>query len=122
LLVTSTGRAPRGAELIRLPTRDGIIPPADIVAALFARGLRKLLIEGGAKTISAFLDADCLDRLHIMMAPVIIGSGRPGLDLAPVAALAQARRPRTHAYLLGDGEVLFDCALRETGVPATPPA
>jgi riboflavin biosynthesis pyrimidine reductase len=71
-----------------------------------------MLIEGGASTISAFIEADCVDRLHLLVGRVIIGSGKTGLDLAPVALLAEARRPRTTTYILHDGDVLFDCDLR----------
>jgi hypothetical protein len=71
--------------------------------------------QDGARTISAFIDAGCIDRLHILMAPVLIGSGRIGLDLVPIRALAEARRPPTRAYALPDGNVLFDCDLRRAG-------
>lgn len=109
LLVSAADRAPAGAELLRLPARDGHFAPADIVAALFALGLRKILIEGGAATLGAFIAACCLDRLHLLVAPVIIGSGRSGFDLAPEPSLDRALRPKTEAYPLGGGEILFDC-------------
>ncbi len=86
--------------------------PRDIVGALFAAGFRKLLIEGGAQTISRFIEAGALDRLHILMAPMIIGSGKPGITLPPIDSLSQALRPRTRAYPLSDGDVIFDCDLR----------
>jgi len=111
LLVTAGRTCPEGVEPVRLPLRDGVMRPADIVGALFARGYRKLLIEGGARTISSFIDAGCIDRLHLLMAPVIIGSGRMGLDLAPQGDLSRALRPPTSVHLLAGGEVLFDCAL-----------
>ena len=38
--------------------------------------MRRVLIEGGSDTVSRFLTAKCLDRLHIMVAPIILGSGR----------------------------------------------
>ena len=103
-----------GSEHIRLAKVDGIIPPSAIIDALFARGLRRLLIEGGARTISAFIDADCLDRLHLLVAPLIIGSGRNGLDLVPVAELGRARRPVTQLYPLAGGEFLIDCDMRRS--------
>ncbi len=112
LLVSAAGRAPGGADLVRLPLRDGVLAPADIIEALAQRGFRKILIEGGALTISRFLGAGCLDRLHVLVAPVILGSGKPGLDLAPIASLANALRPVVETYDLGGGEILFDCALR----------
>ena len=111
VVVTAAGRCPEGAELLRLPAHNGVIAPSDIVDALAGLGLRKLLIEGGARTVSTCIDAGCVDRLHILMAPVIIGSGKPGLDLHPQGDLSRALRPPTQVHLLPGGEVLFDCAL-----------
>jgi riboflavin-specific deaminase-like protein len=101
-----------GVEHIAVPDRDGQLNPHEIVAALFARGLRRILVEGGARTISNFIDADCIDRLHILQAPVLIGSGKMGLELAPQGELARARRPLVDIYPLAGGDVVFDCALR----------
>ena len=78
-----------------------------LVEALFAKGLRRILIEGGARTIAAFIEANCLDRLHLLVAPMIIGSGRPGLDLSPTQSHELALRPHTQAHLLEGGDVLF---------------
>ena len=90
----------------------GYMMPQAIIAALFARGMRRLLVEGGAATISAFIDVDCLDRLHLLVGPVIIGSGKQGLSLNPVNSLSQALRPATTCFPLPGGDVLFDCDLR----------
>lgn len=110
-LITAANVAapPLGAELLSLGAPAGMIPPAAIVEALFAKGLRRILIEGGARTIAAFIEANCLDRLHLLVAPMIIGSGRPGLDLSPIQSLEFALRPHTQAHLLEGGDVLFDC-------------
>ena len=109
----SSGPAlPPGVEAVPIETDGATLPPQAIVQALFERGLRRMLIEGGARTVSQFIDAGVIDRLHILLAPVIIGSGRTGLELAPIARLSEARRPRTRVHLLADGDVLFDCDLR----------
>ena len=60
--------------------------------ALAERGLRRVLIEGGADTVSRFLAARCLDRLHVMVAPIILGSGRPSFALPPIDRVDQALR------------------------------
>jgi riboflavin-specific deaminase-like protein len=99
-----------GVERVALPMTEGNMAPADIVAALADAGLRRILIEGGANTVSRFLAAGCLDRLHIVVAPVIIGDGPTGLSLPPINTMAEAHRPHVRAHLLGD-EVLFDCSL-----------
>ena len=51
-----------------------------------------------------------LDRLHIVVAPVILGSGIPGLVLPAIARMNEALRVPMHIRALGD-EVLFDCDL-----------
>lgn len=92
---------------------NDMICPRAITRELFAQGLTRILIEGGARTISSFIDAGAVDRLHLMISPVIIGSGQPGLDLKPIQQLSKALRPKTTAHVLDDGEVLFDCDLRQ---------
>ena len=104
--------APGGIEAIEIKRIGGQLPPRAIVTALFQRGYRRLLIEGGATTVSAFIDAGVVDRLHVLVAPVILGSGKTGLSLAPISALSEARRPPTKVYVLDDGNLLFDCDLR----------
>jgi diaminohydroxyphosphoribosylaminopyrimidine deaminase / 5-amino-6-(5-phosphoribosylamino)uracil reductase len=101
-------QVPGRATPILLPMREGHIHPPDIVAALAERGFKRLLIEGGAKTLSAFLAAGALDRLHLCVAPVVIGAGPIGLDLPPIDRLEAALRPEVSIHRLG-ADVLFDC-------------
>ncbi len=100
---------PPEVETVILP-RDKWISPQDIMAALTTCGFRTILIEGGGITITQFLEAGLLNRLHMAIAPLLIGSGPQGLTTAPIGTLAQARRPKTEVYNLGS-DVLFDCAL-----------
>ena len=109
-----TGPAlPNGVEVIQLALgADGKLSPTAAVAALFARGLKKILVEGGATTVSEFINARAVDRLHVLVAPVILGSGKPGLSLTPIDRLSEALRPTARVFPLADGDVLFDCDLR----------
>jgi diaminohydroxyphosphoribosylaminopyrimidine deaminase / 5-amino-6-(5-phosphoribosylamino)uracil reductase len=119
LVVTTPEAAfdvPAGVEIVRLRADNGHIAPAALLAALAARGLRRILIEGGARTVSGFMTAGCLDRLHVMVAPVIIGTGRAGMTLTPIDRMDDALRPPTRSYPLGD-DVLFDCDLSAARVP-----
>jgi len=104
-------------ETIALPGSGALLDPGAILDALSARGLRRVLVEGGARTVSHFLAAGCLDRLHVVVAPVIVGSGLPGLALPPVDRMSDALRVPIHAHLLDD-EVLFDCDLSARRAPA----
>jgi diaminohydroxyphosphoribosylaminopyrimidine deaminase/5-amino-6-(5-phosphoribosylamino)uracil reductase len=106
---------PHGVERIELaPGADGRIPPAAIVDALAARGLPRLLVEGGAATVSAFVEARALHRLHVAVAPLLIGSGPTGLVLPPIDRLDDALRPRARCYALGE-DVLWDLELASAG-------
>lgn len=106
---------PPGVETIVAPRMaTGKLDPNAIVAALFDVGLTKILIEGGASTVSAFIDAQAVDRLHLLVAPIILGSGIPGLSLNAITTLDEALRPRTTTHVLDDGDVLFDCKLKQS--------
>jgi riboflavin-specific deaminase-like protein len=119
ILVTAEGKsaAPApGVELLRLPTADGHLAPKDILAALGDCGMRRILIEGGADTVSRFLAAGCLDRLHVIVAPIILGGGRPGIALPPVERADQAMRVPMCTHRIDD-EMLFDCDLAAQRLP-----
>jgi riboflavin biosynthesis pyrimidine reductase len=111
LVVTRPGVAvPSGARALSVaPRADGSLAPGRIVEALAARGMRRLLVEGGADTLARFMDASALDELHLMLAPIVLGSGKTGLNLAPIAGLDQALRPRVRTMRFDDGDMLCVC-------------
>jgi diaminohydroxyphosphoribosylaminopyrimidine deaminase / 5-amino-6-(5-phosphoribosylamino)uracil reductase len=113
LLITTDGShatPPPGVEVITLPAEDGNIAPSAIVASLAAAGMRRILIEGGADTVSRFIAARCLDRLHVNVAPVMLGAGGPGIELPPLERADQAHRMPVRVHKIED-DVLFDCDL-----------
>ncbi|WP_267967546.1 dihydrofolate reductase family protein [Neorhizobium galegae] len=77
-----------------------------------------MLVEGGATTISRFVDAQMIDRLHISVAPIIIGSGPAGIRLSPIDRLSEARRPEVQVYNIGT-DIVFDCNFRMEARQAT---
>jgi riboflavin-specific deaminase-like protein len=123
LVITAAGTRcalPSEVEILALPTTDAHIAPPAILAALAEQGLRRVLIEGGANTLSRFLTAGCLDRLHVVVAPIILGSGRPSFILSPIERADDALRMPMRAHRLGD-EMLFDCDLSAQRVPVGRP-
>ncbi len=124
-VVAPGARAPEGAGRIEPGSAaDGAFRPRDILAALRARGYGFVLVEGGAATVSRFLAAGALDRLHVTVSPLVLGSGRPGLELPPVARVDEALRPPARTYRLG-ADILFDCdlgAAEQAAAPAHPGA
>ena len=100
-------------EVIAPPehARAAPVPPGALLALLRERGYRRILVEGGGVTVSRFLEAGALDRLHVTVAPLIIGSGRQGLSLPVIDELEAALRPVCRHFALG-ADVLFDLDLR----------
>ena len=105
-----------GVEIVEVPAPGGEVAPAIILSALADCGFRRILIEGGAHTVSRFIAAGCLDRLHVMVAPTMLGSGQAGITLKPIQTADQALRAPMRAHLIGE-EVLLDCDLSAQRVP-----
>jgi diaminohydroxyphosphoribosylaminopyrimidine deaminase / 5-amino-6-(5-phosphoribosylamino)uracil reductase len=66
-----------GCEILGVPRVGSTLDVRRSRTALGDRGLSVVFVEGGGITISHFLEAGCLNRLQITVAPIIIGSGRP---------------------------------------------
>jgi riboflavin-specific deaminase-like protein len=112
-------RAPAGDAL---PSAEGdvlTIPvagaegfdPRTVLQMLRAQGYRRVLVEGGGITVSRFVQAGVVDRLHVTVAPLLIGSGRSALTLTAIESLDQALRPPCRHFRLGE-DILFDLDLR----------
>ena len=57
--------ASRSSNALKTTQESLFFEPEQIVEALNQRGIRRILVEGGSKTISSFLKAGMLDRLHV---------------------------------------------------------
>jgi riboflavin-specific deaminase-like protein len=119
LIITTASELPHlrcGVELITPSLVGGQFAPAAILQALAANGFRRILVEGGPRTLSQFLATGCLDRLHVLIAPMIIGAGPPGLELPPVETLEKALKLSMQVHRVGE-DVLLDCDLSARRVP-----
>jgi len=86
-----------------------------VLAALARRRLRRIYVEGGGVTVSRFLAAGALDRLHVTVAPLLIGSGIPAFTLPPPPKLCDSLRFAWAVHRLGD-DLLLDIPLQRCGV------
>jgi riboflavin biosynthesis pyrimidine reductase len=98
----------------------GGIALRQVCDVLRARGCSRLFVEGGGRTVSSFLEAGLLDRLHVTIAPLIIGDGRPAIRLPRPSTLSHCHRPAYRVFRMGS-DVLFDCDLssRDEAAPDT---
>jgi diaminohydroxyphosphoribosylaminopyrimidine deaminase / 5-amino-6-(5-phosphoribosylamino)uracil reductase len=65
-----------------------------VLQALAARGVTRLLVEGGAAVHAAFLDRHYADRLEVFRAPLVLGDG----GHSSVAALAALSLDEAHRF------------------------
>lgn len=117
--LTGSG-GPHPAEVLAvegLLDDTGACRPERAVTALGQRGLRLLFVEGGGTTVSRFFKADALDRLHLVIAPVLIGNGRRGLQVPAHDVMADCPRPRARTLALGE-DMLWDLDLRPSSAPS----
>lgn len=117
LYVCGRGRLGRGehfvgaADVLGVPEGPGGLDLTELVDHLRGRGCARLFVEGGGVTVSAFLAAGLLDRLHVAVAPFLIGGGRPAIRLPAPDLLRECARPRHRVFRMGT-DVLFDCDMR----------
>ena len=104
-----------GATVVRCPTRDGRVDPGACLAELYAREVRSVLVEGGGEVNAAFLDAGLVDRVAVLVAPLLVG-GRA----APTAVGGAGRELKSAVRLaalavtpLGDDLLIEADVLRE---------
>ncbi|RPK67270.1 Riboflavin biosynthesis protein RibD [Streptomyces sp. ADI96-02] len=117
-LVAVAEDAPAGhlpeAVVLRLP-RAATGPGLDVgalLAALHARGVRSVLLEGGPTLAGAFVAAGAVDKVVGYLAPVLLGAGPAALADAGIPTLSEALRlDLTEAVRIGPD-------LRVTAVPA----
>jgi riboflavin biosynthesis pyrimidine reductase len=101
LVIGAEGRASEGERAaleaagvkVALAPRDadGRVSVDGALALLAARGVTRLLVEGGSKVVTSFLRARCVDRMSIEVAMRLLGApGTPMLGDLAVGALAEA--------------------------------
>lgn len=105
VVVDSSGRTPPHARVLdgTAPTwiatadevgagHDGRVDLHKLLAALYERGRRYVLLEGGPSLAAAFWRAGLVDRVIAYLAPALLGSGLNALADAGVSTIGEAIR------------------------------
>jgi diaminohydroxyphosphoribosylaminopyrimidine deaminase/5-amino-6-(5-phosphoribosylamino)uracil reductase len=61
-----------------------------LLSKLFQQGVNGVLVEGGAETISSFIREGLVDRLDLLMAPIVLGNGPTWANDAGIRRLTDA--------------------------------
>lgn len=89
-------------DVLRVPAPPHRLNPHEVLTALARRGLGRVLVEGGGRTVSSFLEAGALHRLYLTTAPMLIGDGVPGIRFRGAQHLSGALRAPARRFPLGD--------------------
>jgi diaminohydroxyphosphoribosylaminopyrimidine deaminase/5-amino-6-(5-phosphoribosylamino)uracil reductase len=124
VLVFVAGSAPRsrlaelraaGVEICVVPRAGaGLLDPAAVLDELHERGVRSVLVEGGARIAASFLEAGLVERFHQFVAPKVIGTGGvPAFaELSPAVGaawtLARSERVGDDAHLVWERKSAFE--------------
>lgn len=132
VVLSGRGELDPAAAVLTASGAETLVLPGDsldaVLAELTRRGVRRLMVEGGAAVLTAFLAADLADELQLAQAPFLIGdpaaphvpvplptpstaaesAARPGFPQSPV-------RPMVLAEARGIGSVLFSRHLVRRG-------
>ena len=86
-------REQAGARVLEVRRRGGHLDVRAALERLAREGLTQVLVEGGGALAAALLRSDCVDEIHWMLAPRLIGGdGLPALGALGLRRLAEARR------------------------------
>lgn len=94
------------------PGSDGRIPLVDVLGLLAERDLNTIFVEGGSSIITAFLRQNLVDRMLIVTAPLIIGSGIEAVGDLSTDGLSQALRPTLKSVERLGEDVVHDLEFR----------
>jgi diaminohydroxyphosphoribosylaminopyrimidine deaminase/5-amino-6-(5-phosphoribosylamino)uracil reductase len=63
----------RGAEVLELPSREGLVDLVKLMEVLGKRGIVTILVEGGGKLLGSLFDHGLVDKVLVFISPMIIG-------------------------------------------------
>ena len=93
-----------GAEVIALPAKDRRVDLLALLRELGKRDILSLLVEGGGVVLGSFFDGGLVDKVHAIIAPMVIGA-----EDAPAAVAGRG------AYRMADALRLRDITVKRLG-------
>ncbi|NYF98996.1 bifunctional diaminohydroxyphosphoribosylaminopyrimidine deaminase/5-amino-6-(5-phosphoribosylamino)uracil reductase RibD [Janibacter cremeus] len=104
-----------GIDVVAVPRAGAGLDLAAVLAALHERGIRSVLLEGGAHLAGSFVAADLVDEVVAHIAAALLGSGRPVLQDAGITTITEALRlTTTDVARLGDDVAITATVRRDS--------
>ena len=87
----------RGADIVSFPTDGRHVDLRAVLEELARRDVLTLLVEGGGVILGSFFDAGLVDKVHAVIAPMIVGAAD-----APAAVAGEGADRMADALRLRD--------------------
>lgn len=101
-------------DILAVPADPAGLDLAALLAGLHERGVRSVLLEGGAHLAASFVAADLVDEVVAHIAPALLGAGSPVLADAGITTITEALRlTTTDVTRLGDDIAVTATVRRE---------
>lgn len=98
----------RRAEVVPVPVdTDGLLHIPAVLAALAARGVRSVMVEGGGAVLASMLAADVADLVVTTVAPLVLGGFRPAFPAAGGRRGLSERFGSVRWFSVGDDVVMI---------------
>ncbi|KKT72798.1 MAG: Riboflavin biosynthesis protein RibD, partial [Candidatus Peregrinibacteria bacterium GW2011_GWA2_44_7] len=96
IILDSRGKTPKNSAVMR-DENCMIVKTGKKITSLLRKlakcGVSSVLVEGGAEVIKSFLDAGCVDKVHLFIAPKLLGGGNAvPLFIEPVKSVLKLTR------------------------------
>jgi diaminohydroxyphosphoribosylaminopyrimidine deaminase/5-amino-6-(5-phosphoribosylamino)uracil reductase len=101
-------RVPQSAQVLDSAAETLVLDtavPRFALKALFDRGVRHVLLEGGPTLAGAFVEAHCVDEVIAYLAPTLLGDGPSALGHAGIGSLAEAVTLEVHSVSRTGGDI-----------------
>jgi 5-amino-6-(5-phosphoribosylamino)uracil reductase len=95
---------PGAAEIVGLPAPVAV---SDVLADLAARGVRRLLVEGGGTILTSFLTTALADELQLVLAPFFVGDAAAPRFVGPGCFPFDSGRQMALADVLRMGDLVL---------------
>lgn len=108
VLTAQQTASPLDCELLQVSCNDaGHVDIAAALQLLHSKGIRNLMVEGGASVITAFLQARVVDAIVLTIAPQLIGGYKAVGELGFSATQTLPRLSPVHSDKIGDDLIVW---------------
>ena len=97
-----------GVHVVALRDEGDGLDLTSVMSYLGGHGIATLLVEGGSRVITSCLAARIVDRMVLVSAPLVIGTGTEAVGDLGVTELSEAIRGRTRSVRIAGNDIVWE--------------